>query len=723
MRETILKIAMSRGRPNHPTEADINEANRYLANEAIHNERMGLEQREPFPFPCDFGYDEECYPNFYSLSITHIMTGRRWIYEISNINGIIINQGGDLFSLMMYLKQINGRMVGFNNLSYDYPMLHLILQRQGMISNQELYAKSRSLIDTDFDDRFKNMIWDNQRIVEQIDLRSVHHFDNQAKMTSLKMLEFNMRSHNIRELPFDPNLQLTRPQADIILSYNDHDVDETIKFYMHSLPALIFRDELSKRYGRNFNNHNDTKIGKDYFIMELEKGGIQVKKDKKIIQSKREFINVCEVILPYVNFERPEFQEIKQFFMNSVIDASKIKGFFKGVSATLDGFQFDFGAGGIHGSLHKTIVRESATHKLIDIDVASYYPNIAIANKLFPEHLTELFCKLYYDLYKERASHSKKSAINAMLKLALNGVYGDSNNEFSVFLDPKYTMSITINGQLLLCMLAEQLMKIPNLTMVQINTDGLTFLCPNEYVDHTMKLKTWWENLTNLELERADYKAMFIRDVNSYMALTTEGKVKRIGAYAHETALENPATREIGWHKNQSALVIPKAAEAALIHGTNITKFIKTHKDPFDFMLRTKVNRNSLLEYTENGQVQYLQKITRYHVATTGGSLIKIMKPTDKQRLKWADGDHYVHRNTGEYKVVGTGKKPPSGMFDQVAFPELEELKDNRIGINAGWLVQECNNMDDFKPELMNYDFYIQEAHKLVDDLFLNEVK
>ena len=66
-----------------------------------------------------------------------------------------------------------------------------------------------------------------------------------------------------------------------------------------------------------------------------------------------------------------------------------------------------------------------------------------------------------------------------MLKLALNGVYGDSNNVFSVFYDPLFTMSITLNGQLLLCLLAENLMEnVPGLKIIQCNTDGITVRIP-----------------------------------------------------------------------------------------------------------------------------------------------------------------------------------------------------------------------------------------------------
>ncbi len=105
-----------------------------------------------------------------------------------------------------------------------------------------------------------------------------------------------------------------------------------------------------------------------------------------------------------------------------------------------------------------------------------------------------------------------------MLKLALNGVYGDSNNQFSVFYDPLFTMSITLNGQLLLCLLAEGLMKIPGLRLIQVNTDGLTVRVPRSHKMLVDLARAAWQDRTGLNLEEAVYKRMFIRDCNNYIA-------------------------------------------------------------------------------------------------------------------------------------------------------------------------------------------------------------
>ena len=93
---------------------------------------------------------------------------------------------------------------------------------------------------------------------------------------------------------------------------------------------------------------------------------------------------------------------------------------------------------------------------------------------------------------------------------------------------------------------------------------------------------------------------MFVRDVNNYMGeYKKDGKLKRIGAYMHVTPLDDPYTREVQWHKNHSALVVPKAAEAALVRGVDTASFINSHSDPFDFMLSQKVPRTMDLFSTQ----------------------------------------------------------------------------------------------------------------------------
>ncbi|MBF9666408.1 hypothetical protein IAI38_11790, partial [Streptococcus pseudopneumoniae] len=77
----------------------------------------------------------------------------------------------------------------------------------------------------------------------------IHHFDNVARATSLKVLQFNMRSESIEDLPFDPNQPVDPKDFDNLILYNRHDVQETYRFYLETLEAIDFREKLSVKHG------------------------------------------------------------------------------------------------------------------------------------------------------------------------------------------------------------------------------------------------------------------------------------------------------------------------------------------------------------------------------------------------------------------------------------------------------------------------------------------
>lgn len=669
----------------------------------------------------DWVYDLETYPNVFTASFKHMLTGERAFFEVSER----CDQLPDLVAFLGALKEVGSRLIGFNNIGFDYPIIHYIMEYTTSLTVDDIYTKAASIIATPWDRRFDNVVWDSDVHIPQIDLFKIHHFDNDSRSTSLKMLEFNMRSQNVEDLPFEPGVPLTPEQVPVLCNYNHHDVDETEAFCIKSIGLMEFREKLSIKYCKNFLNHNDTKIGKDYFIMELERllpGSCYTRIDgrRQVRQTIRHSIRVADVIFPYIQFHNPEFQRVKQWLASQVI--TETKGVFKDLSADIDGFKYDFGVGGIHGSIDSATVCSDDDYVIYDWDVASYYPNLAIANRLHPEHLGVEFCDIYKDVFDQRRGYAKGTPENAMLKLALNGVYGDSNSKYSPFYDPQYTMSITINGQLLLCLLAENLITIPGLTMVQINTDGLTVRCPRDQV-HTMKsVCEWWESFTCLELESAIYSRMFVRDVNNYVAEYTEGGVKRKGAYEY--------VRD--WHQNHSELVIPMAAEAELLHGIPVESFIRDHDDIFDFMLRTKVRRaDKLIASDSNGNERELQKITRYYIGVEGESLVKVSPPVKgavvgswKRAVRLTDGFYNTvlsELQAGDWSHLHAHDLGANGLpwDERINTKNKSRYKIRRTGLNVGRLVVPCNDIRDADRSNIDFDYYIAEARKLVDPLLL----
>lgn len=714
----------------------------------------------------DYTYDIETYPNTFTFSAKHIKSGKRYRYEVSDRRDDRLN----LFDFIRYLQYNNGRMIGFNNLWFDWEVVQWFIEHPNATVAQ-IYTKAMQRIKGDN----SYPMWADARLVTQIDLLKIHHLDNKAKATSLKALEIAMRMKSVEDLPFPVGTILNDAQKDVLWAYNDHDVDATTDFAHESDEMIAFREELTEKYDRDFTNHNDTKIGAEVFILELEKAGIacyeKIGNKRYPRQTIRKEIPLNQCIFPYVQFEHPAFQMVKNYFASQVLkqtkgafsdivctpemvqwmDPKKVKVWLKGskkprrlshipagtdmtdakyVSASLhcriNGFNYEFGTGGIHASRRRVILRSANGRTIIDWDVASYYPNLAIKNRVFPAHLSEKFCDIYDYLYHERIRVGKKTKLGGAIKLALNGTYGNSNNEHSPFFDSMYTMKITINGQLLLAMLVEQLIKIPGLEMIQCNTDGITFHCPDEYLEHTNNLRLWWEAFTKLEMEEARYESFFIRDVNNYIAVYQEGyydaekpsnKYKRKGAYEYK--------RE--WHKDHSALVVVKAVEAKMLFGTDILQFIFNHKDPFDFMIRGKVNRDcSLNLVAPDGTEQKLANTIRYYPAKRGGVLVKRMMPkgtpgTWKRRTKLTD--EYFNQVLAE--IQGQ-----PGNQDVMGVPHDERIHTKNKSkwglvtesqLCSGQFVADCSNADNFDWGNVNYIWYVMEACKLIINETTNE--
>ena len=720
----------------------------------------------------DWIYDLETYPNCFTFCCVYANGSGLRVFEISDRK----NETEQMIEFLRKVKGNGHRLVGFNNLSFDYPIVHYILQKARIskkentplkLTAEELYNVAQITIDSMKEGGFGSSIKSEEVIIQQVDLYKIHHFDNKARATSLKVLEFNMRSDNIEDLPFPVGTILTDEEKDLLIKYNKHDVMETLKFYKYSEENLKLREELTQLFGFDCTNFNDTKIGKELFIRSLEKESpgccyTVTERGRKINQTKRDKIVIKDCLFPYIKFKRPEFKALHEWFKKQVI--TETKGVFSDIeehelgdlakysqlivkrkkfkskpteedisefkkehplgwveeeelkateylfdnegnhvmeypldefgnpdtskkmkkkrvpkksyyacwrvsetlNVVIDGFRYDFGLGGIHGAKQGTHV--STEDKVIKTyDVSSYYPNMAISNQIYPKHLGKTFCKVYKDLYDLRKSHPKGSAANSALKLALNGTYGDSNNEFSPLYDPAYTMSITVGGQLSLCMIIERIIDEVDAEIIMANTDGFEFICERNQQEKVDDIVAWWQNTTGLELEGDSYSKMFIRDVNNYISITEKGKVKLKGAY------EFADFDKIGWHKNQSAMVIAKAVKAHLVDGIDYEEFIKLHEDKFDFMLRTKVPRSSSLILVEqDGTERKLQNICRYYPCKTGGKLVKLMPPLEEG---------------GEVR---------------------------RLGIDTDWFVKPCNDIRDFSWDV-DYEYYFSEAKKLIE--------
>ncbi len=656
-------------------------------------------------------YDIETMPNVFSLNAQGLFSDLDVTFEISEFR----NDSHLLAQWFAYWHAHQVPMISFNGLNFDYPVIHQIYQDPGM-PVAEIYEYAMDIINSFA--RFGHQVWESERFAPQIDLMKIHHMDNRAKSTSLKALQVNMRSESVMECPLPFGIPLTKEQIDtLLIPYNKHDVRETKKFAHISMDAIKFRIGLMETLQGDVLNFNDTKIGAKILEQRLGEDICYSREfgRREPRQSPRSRIALNEIIFPYVEFRHPEFNRVLTWMRTQTLTADelteniKTKGVFTGVHATVGGLDFHFGTGGIHGSVAAQRFAADDDYALVDIDVAALYPSIAIQNGLHPEHLGDHFVEEYAKLPQERAKHKKGTVENAAFKLASNGTYGNSNNKFSVFYDPKFTMSITINGQLMLCMLAEWLLDVQTLEIIQINTDGITYRCHRAYLEHARIVRRIWERLTRLVLEEAQYSRMWIRDVNNYIAEKTNGELKQKGAYWYPEKFPDDISNSSppAWHKDFSAIVSIKAAVAHMVHGADIERFVYGHAEPFDFMCRAKVDRSSKLMIGD----QEVQRITRYYVAHNGGQMRKVSPPKEGCVL----GDYKRKNGISEYEYQTILSQITPGTHDERIHTKNKSRYEIReMGIEAGHLVAECNVASKFDFQNVNYEYYIDKARKLV---------
>ena len=520
--------------------------------------------------------------------------------------------------------------ISYNGLSFDAQITQKLLLNQKSLlklSAQELvdyiYKYAQTVIEKSNKGDFAEFAPYKLKI-KQIDLFKLNHWDNKAKMSGLKWIQYSMDWENVEEMPHRHDQPVTDSNTlNAVIEYCINDVRSTKKIFEHSKEQILLRQTLTKEYGIDLYSASEPRISKELFLHFLEERTGMTKNHLKSLRTPRQYIVLADCILPYVKFETPEFNKVLDYFRTKVITSTK-----DGFKHTMNfkGVKIDYGLGGIHGAAQAGVYEAKEGWTIMTSDVTSYYPNLAIKNKFAPAHLPQKeFGQLYEWFFEERKKIPKTDPKNYVYKIILNSTYGLTGDENSFLYDPKMTMQITINGQLLLSKLAEMLsLAIPECQPLMLNTDGMEMMIPNDRGDDYMKVCAEWEKLTQLALEHDQYSKMIIRDVNNYMAVTSNGKVKSKGAFEWEDLDKKKVAT---FHKNKSFLIVPKAIYTWFVLGIKPEEFLESNNNIFDYCgaVKAKAGWHFVDRQIIQGELvnKKLQKINRYFISDTGGKLVK----------------------------------------------------------------------------------------------------
>lgn len=621
-------------------------------------------------------YDIEVFQNIFHCSVKNTETNDIYKFEISE-------RKNQLRDLVKFFKQVdkyitwgdyyttninisaNVIFCGYNNLHYDNPIINYIIEYEDKLMQynipticSSIFNLSKTITTSSEDniDAWKH--WKYQIWFDTFDILTML-YSNKLRV-GLKEIQVTMQYPNVQEFVCDWTKPLPLEDFDSMIDYNINDIESTSELLNRCKKDVDLRIAIEDEYGVRVLSKDGVNIGMKILTQKyLEKTGLTWQ-DIKDLRSPMSVIPLKDVILPFIKYDSPILQRVLDDMKNQIVSPGR-KGYEN--KFVFNNLRYSVGVGGIHSVNSPEIIIPRDDEMLIDIDVASLYPSMLIEYEFYPKHLGKEFLEVYKQIKDERieAKHNGDKVKNETLKLALNGLSGNLQNEHNFCYSPFAVMQIRINGQLLLLMLAEKLTQI-GCRIVQANTDGLFVLLKKDAYSKVNSICREWEQLTKLTLEEDRFKAMYQYAINDYFAITEDNKVKEKGMFI--------TTIKLG--KGLTPKIIPKAVISFFKDGIPVEDTIKNCTDIRDFLMSEKTGKQWHVEYMNEEQ----QRTNRFYASTNGGYLWKWKYSND------SDAKSYQNMLTASGVTL------------------LNKFDDKPI-----------------KKRKINYRYYIMEAYKIIRDL------
>lgn len=640
-------------------------------------------------------YDIEVFQNIFHCSVKNTETNDIYKFEISE-------RKNQLRELVKFFKQVdkyitwgdyyttninipaNVIFCGYNNLHYDNPIINYIIEYEDKLMQynipticSSIFNLSKTITTSSEDniDAWKH--WKYQIWFDTFDILTML-YSNKLRV-GLKEIQVTMQYPNVQEFVCDWTKPLPLEDFDSMIDYNINDIESTSELLNRCKKDVDLRIAIEDEYGVRVLSKDGVNIGMKILTQKyLEKTGLTWW-DIKDLRSPMSVIPLKDVILPFIKYDSPILQRVLEDMKNQIVSPGR-KGYEN--KFVFNNLRYSVGVGGIHSVNSPEIIIPRDDEMLIDIDVASLYPSMLIEYEFYPRHLGKEFLEVYKQIKDERieAKHNGDKVKNETLKLALNGLSGNLQNEHNFCYSPFAVMQIRINGQLLLLMLAEKLTQI-GCRIVQANTDGLFVLLKKDAYSKVNSICREWEQLTKLTLEEDRFKAMYQYAINDYFAITEDNKVKEKGMFITAVKLGKGLTPKI----------IPKAVISFFKDGIPVEDTIKNCTDIRDFLMSEKTGKQWHVEYMNEEQ----QRTNRFYASTNGGYL-----------WKWKDTGH----KEGE---IITYTEPYVG---ERRYKASARQYQNMLTASGVTLLNKFDNKP-IEERKINYRYYIMEAYKIIRDL------
>ena len=292
--------------------------------------------------------------------------------------------------------------------------------------------------------------------------------------------------------------------------------------------------------------------------------------------------------------------------------------------------------GGIHGARRNYFFEEreppAGERKRVqeNDDVGSYYPHLIIINGYASRNIPDP--KIYEDVVNTRMEAKAKgdTATANALKLVANTTYGASINQYNDLYDPLMGRSVCISGQLYLLELAEHLVsEIEDLTITQLNTDGIMFEFYDDQQDAVNAILKEWQDRTGFELEADKIARLYQKDVNNYLEVQTNGKSKAKGGYLVKGIAPAGA-----FNINNNAVIVATAIKEYFLNGTPVEETVNGCDDLSQFQMIAKAGAKYREAYhLVDGEKQPVQRVNRVYATADEryGKVYKVKAEDDSE--------------------------------------------------------------------------------------------
>lgn len=323
-----------------------------------------------------------------------------------------------------------------------------------------------------------------------------------------------------------------------MMYYNKNDCFIGCEMMRLNIDEIRLRYNIARSYGLNVLSASRSNIS-DAFIEKFysEMSGLHPSqwKGKK---TERKAMAFKKVIFDFINFKTEPLQKLLREMKEVIVFSIGKNAFSREVS--INNGIYTIATGGLHskdipGALYSNWPTDDASStgeqsqkslnrfKYVHWDISSFYPSIMVQYGVAPAHLDQkVFVKLIKWIRDTRvtAKHTKgdidgvpANILAAVLKIVINAIYGKLGFEHGDLYDRLAVLKVTINGQLMIMMLCEEL-ELNGIEVISANTDGIVVKLYENKVDTFNTIANNWKKLTGLDADSEEYKCYINRDID-----------------------------------------------------------------------------------------------------------------------------------------------------------------------------------------------------------------